>query len=35
VYFEAFGALGVDVVVPERGDFEGIDGIIFDELVDA
>jgi aspartate racemase len=33
VYRDALGALGIDVVVPDRDDAEAVDRIIFDELI--
>jgi amino-acid racemase len=33
VYPDAFGALGIECVVPGPADAEAIDGIVFDELV--
>jgi aspartate racemase len=35
VYREALGALGIEAVVPEAADFEAVDRIIFDELVNG
>ena len=35
VYRSALGALGIETVVPEGPDFETVDRIIFDELVDG
>ena len=35
VYRQALGALGMEAVVPEAADFERVDRIIFDELVNG
>jgi aspartate racemase len=35
VYVKALGALGMEAVVPEAADFERVDRIIFDELVNG
>lgn len=35
LYADALGALGMEAVVPEAGDFEAVDRIIFSELVDG
>jgi aspartate racemase len=35
VYREALGALGLETLVPEGADFETVDRVIFDELVDG
>jgi aspartate racemase len=35
VYSESLGAFGIDAVVPEAADFETVDRIIFEELVDG
>ena len=35
VYREALGELGIEAVAPEAGDFETIDRVIWDELVDG
>jgi aspartate racemase len=35
VYREALGALGIDTVAPEGADFDAVDRIIFEELVDG
>jgi aspartate racemase len=35
VYSDALGRLGIDHVVPEPADFETVDRIIFEELVDG
>jgi aspartate racemase len=35
VYRDALGALGIPVTVPEGADFETVDRIIFDELVNG
>jgi aspartate racemase len=35
VYREELGAVGIEAVVPESADFELVDRVIFDELVDG
>ena len=35
VYSESLGALGIDAVVPDGADFDTVDRIIFEELVDG
>ena len=35
VYRNALGAAGLEALVPESPDFERIDGVIFDELVNG